>query len=220
MMLCALHLTGLFLPECLDNSKSCPSSGRAHTLLPHMQTGFPDMLLCSADPPVFWTGIFKPREVIFPQMPPSSVNPAHGQSTEGSWGWSGCSPDLAPTAWAGKSQRAAELPGGNWCSQHPKFQFVCVWLQLQRQRASAQMGKGLFRALLDTSSQGCAEQLLTRVTGFSAAAGELFTGRGSYKRHSPAGSSLCFVPLRDGGDVMLKPLMCLRVEKEHYINAT
>lgn len=28
------------------------------------------------------------------------------------------------------------------------------------------VGKGLFKALLDTSSKGCAEQLLTRITGF------------------------------------------------------
>lgn len=44
------------------------------------------------------------------------------------------------------------------------------------------MEKGLFNALLlDTSSKGCAEQLLTRVVGFSGAAGDLFTGRESFK---------------------------------------
>lgn len=77
------------------------------------------------------------------------------------------------------------------------------------------MEKGLFKALLHTSSKDCAEQLLTRVVGFSGAAGELFTGRESFKRHSVGGSclqfSLCLIPLsRDGGGVILKSLMCLR----------
>lgn len=76
------------------------------------------------------------------------------------------------------------------------------------------MEKGLFKALLGTSSKGCAEQLLTRV-GFSGAAGELFTGRESFKKHTVGGSclqfSLCLIPLsRDGGGVILKSLMCLR----------
>lgn len=58
------------------------------------------------------------------------------------------------------------------------------------------------------------EQLLTRVVGFSGAAGELFFGSESFRRHSVGGSclqiSLCFIPLsRDGGGVILKSLMCL-----------
>lgn len=104
---------------CYSPAQHAVVHGSARKLFSHMLTVFLYTLVCSADFPVFWPGIFKPRQLI---------NDFHSgclqailimfvaQSNEENYWWSECKPGLAPTAWTGKSecQRAAMLSKVSW----------------------------------------------------------------------------------------------------------